>query len=86
MSVMEVLNGPHQEEDTDCSKRREEHVRGAIHRPGPRALEHHLEWGRVLAVGGTNVNEEVRAGTRSGHMGHCYSLNKHLWTSLHWVE
>lgn len=28
---------------TDCSKYREEHVRGGIYMPGRRALEHHLE-------------------------------------------
>mgnify|MGYP007014512219 CR=1 FL=1 len=43
--------------------------------PRPRALEHHhLEWGRVSAAGGTNVSDDVRAGTRSGHMGHLKPL------------
>lgn len=65
MSVAEMLTRSHQEDDTECGKCREEHIKGGMHITGPGVSEHHFEWGRAAAGGDTNIRSEARAGTKS---------------------
>ena len=60
-----VLNRSHQEDDTENVASVEKHIKGGMHITGPGVSEHHFEWGRAAAGGGTNIRSEAIAGTRS---------------------